>query len=139
MLLMGLFEMTLDETRSISHGEHQSLAELAMRLRRITDRPPSMCKELLASLPTEERISYVAYFEATNTTLFIDPIELSTPVREHLQVLRIEAERLRKEGVFGSGMGCGGRVNAWIKTEMKARHQVDWKTPWEMNPDCAFD
>jgi hypothetical protein len=139
VLLMGLFEMTLHETRLISHGEHQSLAELAMRLRRVTDRPPSMCKELLEPLTNEERIAYVEHFETSNATVFIDPIELATPVREHLQMLRIEAEKLRAEGAFGSGMGCGGRINAWIKSEMKVRHSIDWRTPWEMNPGCAFD
>lgn len=116
-----------------------SLASLAMRLRSITQRPPAACKLLLEPLSQSEREAYVEYFESNGGSLFIDPVQLRPAVAPLLRQLLADADNLRNQGAFGKGMGSGGRLYAWIQAELKTRHGIEWKTPWEMNPDCAFD
>jgi hypothetical protein len=116
-----------------------SLAKLSMRLRVVTERQPNVCKQFLEVLPEERRVAYVEYMEANSCSLLVDPVELDPEVQVALGHLRREADQLRRTGKFGSGMGSRGRLLAWIKFEMEERHGIAWKTPWEMNPDCAFD
>jgi hypothetical protein len=71
--------------------------------------------------------------------LLIDPVELDPAVKVALSDLRREADQMREQGKFGTGMGSGGRLLTWIKHELQKRHGIAWKTPWEMNPDYAFD
>ncbi len=119
--------------------QNQSLAKLSMRLRAVTQRPPSQCKRFLQVLAEAERIAYVEYMEANNHSLLVDPVELDPAVRHLLVELRLEADQLFQLGEFGSGMGSGGRLLGWVKRELQERHGIAWRTPWEMNPDCAFD
>jgi len=116
-----------------------SLAQLAMRLRAVTARPPALCKQFLEALPEDKRLAYVEHMEANKLSLFVDPTELDQTVREKLAELQHEATQLREQGKFGYGMGSGGRLLVWVKGELLKRHGIAWRTPWEMNPDCAFD
>jgi hypothetical protein len=116
-----------------------SLPKLAMRLRAVTERQPNVCKQFLEALPEERRVAYVEHMESNNYSLLIDPVELDPAVQVVLSDLRREADQMREQGKFGTGMGSGGRLLAWVKHELQRRHGIAWKTPWEMNPDCAFD
>lgn len=93
----------------------------------------------LESLPAASRLGYVEYMESNNYSFFFDPVELDPKVRSALRELQCEANRLRDQGGFGRGMGSGGLLLAWVKQQLLERHGVTWKTPWEMNPDVAFD
>jgi len=119
--------------------DYDSLNALAMRLRRVTSRPPSICLELLRPLPESERVRYVEHYESTRLSLLIDPIELDPDVMPILAMVRERAKQLRNEGQFGCGMGGGGRLHVWVKGELANTHGVRWRTPQEMNPDVAFD
>lgn len=110
-----------------------------MRLRAVTERPPQLCKQFLEELPEANRVAYVAYMESNKHSYFIDPVELDPAVRAALAELRCEAGQLSEQGEFGRGMGSGGSRSAWVKRELLERHGITWRTPWEMNPDCAFD
>lgn len=116
-----------------------NLPKLAMRLRAVTQRQPWVCKQFLEALPEERRVSYVEHMETNNYSLLIDPVELDPAVQVALSDLRREADQMREQGKFGRGMGTGGRLHSWVKQELLERHGIAWKTPWEMNPDCAFD
>jgi hypothetical protein len=116
-----------------------SLPKLAMRLRAVTQRQPYVCKQFLEALSEEKRVAYVEHMEANNYSLLVDPVELDQTVQVLLGHLRQEADQMREQGKFGRGMGSGGRFLAWVKQELLERHGIAWKTPWEMNPDCAFD
>lgn len=116
-----------------------SLPKLAMRLRAVTQRQPYVCKQFLEALPEERRVAYVEHMEINNYSLLIDPVELDPAVRVALSDLRREADQMREQGKFGTGIGSGGRLLTWVKHELQKRHGIAWKTPWEMNPDCAFD
>ncbi len=117
----------------------KSLARLAMRLRAATEFPPQRCKQFLAELPEASRLAYVEYIECNHHSLFIDPVELDPAIRAALAGLRLEAGHLKEQGAFGWGMGSGGALLAWVKQELLARHGIAWRTPREMNPDCAVD
>ncbi len=116
-----------------------SIGVLAMRLRSVTQRQPSLCKQFLETLPKDKRVAYVEYMEANSYSLLIDPVELEPAVQVALAALRREAQQLREQGEFGRGMGSGGRELGWVKQQLLERHGITWRTPWEMNPDCAFD
>lgn len=119
--------------------QNTSLPKLAMRLRAVTQRQPYACKQFLEALPEGKRVAYVEHMEANNNSLLIDPVELDPAVQVALRDLRREADQMREQGKFGRGMGSGGRLLAWVKHELQERHGIAWRTPWEMNPDCAFD
>jgi hypothetical protein len=110
-----------------------------MRLRAVSERPPGLCKQFLEALAEDKRIAYVEHMEANKLSLFVDPIELDDAVRLKLAEVRAEATQLREQGRFGSGLGSGGRLLMWVKGELQSRYGIAWRTPWEMNPDCAFD
>jgi hypothetical protein len=110
-----------------------------MRLRAVTERPPGSCKQFLAALPEDQRLAYVEHMESNKLSLLVDPIEVDRTVREKIAALKAEANQLLEQGKFGSGMGSGGRLLGWVKGELLSRHGIAWRTPWEMNPDCAFD
>jgi hypothetical protein len=116
-----------------------SLAKLAMRLRVVTSCPPNQCVAFLEQLPDDLRLAYVEHMEASQNSLFVDPLEIDPMVCERLAALRQEADRLRDRGEFGTGMGSGGNAHAWVKDQMLSRFGISWRTPWEMNPHCAFD
>ena len=116
-----------------------SIAMLAMRLRAVTQRQPNLSKQFLESLPEEKRVAYVEHMEANNYSLLIDPVELEPAVQIVLSELLREADQLREQGEFGRGMGSGGRQLGWVKHQLHERHGITWRTPREMNPDCAFD
>ena len=120
-------------------AESDGLNALAMRLRRVTSRPPLACVEFLRPLSPAERLRYVEHCEHAGLSLFVDPIELETHIAPVLAQVRACADKLRQEGRFGHGMGTGGRVHAWIKSELARSHGIHWRTPQEMNPGVAFD
>lgn len=116
-----------------------SLNALAMRLRRITSRPPLMCVELLRRLPALERVRYVEYCESSGLSLFIDPIELDQDVMPVFATVRESAKHLFDEGEFGRGMGAAGNMHVWMQRELAYKYGIRWRTPREMNPGVAFD
>ena len=110
-----------------------------MRLRALTSCPPSLCASFLEQIPDHLRLAYVEHMEVSQSSLFVDLVEIDPTIGERLALLRQEADRLRDRGEFGRGMGSGGKAHAWVKDQMLSRFGIKWRTPWEMNPHCAFD
>lgn len=116
-----------------SHASH------AMRLRQVTGIPLSRCFEFLSPLGPEERERYIRHYEVEGGNLFIDPVELDPAKVAAISAVKAQASALAGAGEFGAGMGTGGRMHHWVKTELRERHAIDWKTAAEMNPNVAFD
>jgi hypothetical protein len=132
------FERSVGDEPVQGSPEANSLNELAMRLRRTTSRSPLMCVELLRPLSALERLRYVEHYESSGLSLFIDPIELDPEFMHVMAAVRKRAASLRDQGQFGRGMGGGGSMHVWMKSEL-AKHGIRWRTPREMNPGVAFD
>ena len=116
-----------------------TLASLAMRLRRVTSLPPAACKELLAALPEDARLRYVEHYERSGLHFLINPLELDLTAAKLITEVRREAEDLYERGEFGKRMGSGGKMHHWMQQELARRHDIQWRTPWQMNPGVAFD
>lgn len=118
-----------------------TLQQLAMRLRAVTDKTPLRCKEVLEPLGEELRIAYVEHFEAMpGSALLIDPIELQPEFSEVIAAVAREAKQKLSSGELGTGLrGRSGRMWGWMKSTLRERHQIEWRTPSEMTPDVVLD
>lgn len=116
-----------------------SLAQLAMRLRALTGAPAGACKDFLQGLQEDQRQAYVEHMEANKLNLFVDPVELDRSVRTKLDALAREAHYRHEQGEFGKDRGSAARMVNWIRSEMRLRHGIRWKSAREMNPSSTFD
>ncbi len=70
----------------------------------------------------------------------IDPIEYTKKYKEvEDSVLKEAKENLLKEGLKPETMGYCHSLWPEMKKIFKEKHNIDWKTPTEMNPYTTFD
>lgn len=68
-----------------------------------------------------------------------DPIEDDPKYKEIFEQVRIEAEKqLEQEGIKKCLGYCHAHWNT-MKKILKEKHNIEWKTPAEMNPEIMFD
>ncbi|WP_149499654.1 hypothetical protein [Roseiconus lacunae] len=130
--------------------------ELIARLRRATGMPLLAAREALSQFPPDQQITMVATAEQDDSGMLRDPIEqdpIAGPIIS--SVLKSVALRVRREheqrmddlrktspdmaDFLSSGRGLCHRIWHDAKQELESDHQINWRSPAEMNPQCAFD
>ena len=75
-----------------------------------------------------------------NDGIEVDPIEYTKKYKEvEDSVLKEAEENLLKEGLKSDVMGYCHSLWPEMKKIFKEKHNIDWKTPIEMNPYTTFD
>ena len=121
-----------------------SLATLVMRLRAVTGIPVLVCKAVLEPLSDQHRLRYVERFERGApwfyASLLFDPIEVDPQYSGLIEDIRLEAENKLDAGEPGDAQrGQSSRMWGWMQDELYKRHNITWRTPWEMSPWIAID
>lgn len=114
-----------------------------MRLRAVTGIQVLVCKTVLEPLSDQHRQWYVERFEEGSpwfgSSLLIDPIEVDPQYSGLIEAIRLEARNKLDARELGDGRrGRAGRMWGWMKEELKARHNIDWRTPIEMSPPTSL-
>ena len=115
-----------------------------MRLRAATGISVLESKAVLEPLSEQHRLLYVERFERGApwfyTSLLFDPIEVDPEYSDLIEAIRLEARNKLDAGELGDAQrGRTARMWGWMKQELKARHNITWRTPWEMSPWIALD
>ena len=128
----------------MNNPNESSLATLVMRLRAVTGIQVLVCKTVLEPLSDQHRQRYVKRFEEGlswfGSSILIDPIEVDPEYAGLIEVIRLEARNKLDAGELGDGRrGRSARMWGWMKNELYTRHNITWRTPWEMTPWIAID
>ncbi|EKJ99510.1 hypothetical protein RBSH_05176 [Rhodopirellula baltica SH28] len=130
--------------------------ELIARLRKATGMPLLAAREALSQFPPDQQITMVEAAEQDGSGILRDPIEqdpVAGPIIE--TVLKAVSVRVREEhkqrmddlrktspqmaDFLSTGRGLCHRIWYDAKQLLESEHQISWRTPAEMNPQCAFD
>jgi hypothetical protein len=130
-------------------------ADLVMKFRAVTGSPVLEAKRFLSQFPPERQGEYLAAAERYSGQELHDPVEDDPEIRPLFAAICEEARQdvevwyqQRQEylaasspavaGVLAARRGWCYRYWARVKELMRERHNIDWKTPAEMNPGIIF-
>lgn len=118
--------------------------------------PLLAAREALSQFPPDQQITVVVTAEHDRSGMLRDPIEqdpIAGPIIS--SVLKSVSMRVRREheermndlrktspdmaDFLSSGRGLCHRIWSDAKRELQSDHQIAWRSPAEMNPQCAFD
>jgi hypothetical protein len=120
--------------------ELNSIAELAMRLRKATGKTPLQCEEFIRCMNPRLRLTYVEAFEKSPSSLLRDPLEFDPEYSSIIEAVKSEARVKLDSGEFGvSVRGRSIRMWGWVKEQLKDRFGIVWLAPYEINPDVVID
>jgi hypothetical protein len=131
-------------------------ADLVMKFRAVTGSPVLEAKRFLSQFSPERQGEYLEAAERYYGQELHDPVEddseicplfaaICEEVRQEVEVWYrqrqeyLAASSPKIAGMFESRRGFSHRYWARVKTLMRERHNIDWKTPAEMNPGTHFD
>jgi hypothetical protein len=129
-------------------------ADLVMKFRAVTGSPVLKVKRFLSQFPPERQGEYLEAAERYYGQELHDPVEDDPEIRPLFAAICEEVQQevevwylQRQEALAGSPTiakmfesrrGFSHRYWARVKELMRERHDIDWKTPAEMNPGIYF-